>query len=430
MSKTTQILSAPEMMLPAGHLLARLPLLMGIVRCHLPGPDVRPGRRPDASVLRLLPGGLSFRAHDQPGVDDLRSDPVCHPGRLERGGPPGGGAFDGRRRRGRPPLSAASGRRTRPVSLESRGAQRPAHRGQGPLPQHELSLRTSRRLLRRLVRHCLVVQKEVPFPGQPSRPGHHATAADDECARHRRLRDHDHVLHVRLDHVAGSPLVLDGLRRLHFWWIADGGAGLAIHLAAGRQWRRQSTGRVVNSEHYHDVGKLLFGFVVFWAYIGFSQFMLIWYANIPEETLWFAHRMRHGWYGVTLVLVVGHFVIPLLSAVVPRRQAAADPARTGGLLAAADALRGSLLAGDARSQRALQPRLDRSDGPDCDCSYLQSRSRPPDARPVAGTHRRSADSTSRWVSRTSSQSRSAVSRARLKTPSREGDRTANPGMVV
>ncbi|MEM7482225.1 MAG: hypothetical protein AAF481_13700 [Acidobacteriota bacterium] len=69
---------------------------------------------------------------------------------------------------------------------------------------------------------------------------------------------------------------------------------------------------VVTTEHFHDIGKLLFGFVVFWAYIGFSQYMLIWYGNIPEETLWFAHRLEHGWRPWTVLLVVGHFVIPFL----------------------------------------------------------------------------------------------------------------------
>ncbi len=67
---------------------------------------------------------------------------------------------------------------------------------------------------------------------------------------------------------------------------------------------------MVNSEHLHDLGKLMFGFVVFWAYIAFSQFMLIWYANIPEETIWYAHRLRHGWEFVTILLALGHFVIP------------------------------------------------------------------------------------------------------------------------
>jgi hypothetical protein len=46
----------------------------------------------------------------------------------------------------------------------------------------------------------------------------------------------------------------------------------------------------VTVEHYHDLGKLLFGFLVFWAYVSFSQFMLIWYAALPEETTFFHNR--------------------------------------------------------------------------------------------------------------------------------------------
>ncbi|OFV83453.1 MAG: hypothetical protein A2Y78_10410 [Acidobacteria bacterium RBG_13_68_16] len=69
----------------------------------------------------------------------------------------------------------------------------------------------------------------------------------------------------------------------------------------------------VTVEHYHDLGKLLFGFVVFWAYIGFSQYMLIWYANIPEETGWLAHRQENGWGWVGLLLVFGHFLIPFVA---------------------------------------------------------------------------------------------------------------------
>ena len=68
--------------------------------------------------------------------------------------------------------------------------------------------------------------------------------------------------------------------------------------------------RVVTEEHYHDMGKMLFGFVVFWAYIGFSQFMLIWYANIPEETFWFDLRWHHGWKPVSIFLAVAHFAVP------------------------------------------------------------------------------------------------------------------------
>jgi len=70
---------------------------------------------------------------------------------------------------------------------------------------------------------------------------------------------------------------------------------------------------VVTVEHYHDLGKLLFGFNVFWAYIGFSQMMLIWYAALPEETPFYHKRWDDGpWAGVSLLVLVGHFVIPFL----------------------------------------------------------------------------------------------------------------------
>jgi hypothetical protein len=67
---------------------------------------------------------------------------------------------------------------------------------------------------------------------------------------------------------------------------------------------------LVTGEHYHDLGKMLFGFVVFWAYLGFSQFMLIWYANIPEETVWFNMRWHHGWQYVSIFLAAAHFFVP------------------------------------------------------------------------------------------------------------------------
>jgi hypothetical protein len=70
--------------------------------------------------------------------------------------------------------------------------------------------------------------------------------------------------------------------------------------------------REITTEHYHEFGKLLFGFTFFWAYIAFSQYLLIWYANIPEETIWYLHRQHGGWQFVGWVLVVGHFVLPFL----------------------------------------------------------------------------------------------------------------------
>jgi hypothetical protein len=90
----------------------------------------------------------------------------------------------------------------------------------------------------------------------------------------------------------------------------------------------QGSGRLKSSvtvHHFHDLGKMLFAFTIFWAYIGFSQFMLIWYANIPEETLWFKHRFFEGWGTLAWTLLFGHFVIPffgLLSRHVKRNRKA------------------------------------------------------------------------------------------------------------
>lgn len=79
---------------------------------------------------------------------------------------------------------------------------------------------------------------------------------------------------------------------------------------------------VITVEHYHDLGKLLFAFVVFWGYIAFSQYLLIWYGNIPEETQWYRQRLSEGWQNLALVLLVGHLVLPffgLLSRYAKRR---------------------------------------------------------------------------------------------------------------
>jgi hypothetical protein len=77
----------------------------------------------------------------------------------------------------------------------------------------------------------------------------------------------------------------------------------------------QRSGRVTDEitvEHYHDLAKLTFAFIFFWGYIGFSQFMLIWYANFPEETFWFQFRSESGWLSVSMILLFGHLFIPFL----------------------------------------------------------------------------------------------------------------------
>lgn len=66
----------------------------------------------------------------------------------------------------------------------------------------------------------------------------------------------------------------------------------------------------ITVEHFHDLGKYLFGFTIFWAYIAFSQFVLIWYANIPEEVEFYMVRLEGGWEYISYALPVAHFFIP------------------------------------------------------------------------------------------------------------------------
>lgn len=67
---------------------------------------------------------------------------------------------------------------------------------------------------------------------------------------------------------------------------------------------------VLTVEHFHIMGKWMLSFSVFWAYIGFAQYMLYWYANIPEETQWFIVRNTGGWVVLNWILVIGRFFVP------------------------------------------------------------------------------------------------------------------------
>ncbi len=109
-----------------------------------------------------------------------------------------------------------------------------------------------------------------------------------------------------------------------------------ILMAAVGQLRGLLT-RSINQEHYHDLGKFLFGFVFFWGYIAYSQYMLMWYGNIPEETSWYFRRgvstaallpkltdSFRGFGIISLLLLFGHFLIPfagLMSRKIKRRKA-------------------------------------------------------------------------------------------------------------
>jgi hypothetical protein len=96
------------------------------------------------------------------------------------------------------------------------------------------------------------------------------------------------------------------------YFFAGGVVGFHAALTMITFWLqgRGLLARVIHIEHLHDYGKLLFAFVFFWAYLAFSQYMLYWYANIPEETGWLLRRQQQGWQWLGLVLLFGHFLLP------------------------------------------------------------------------------------------------------------------------
>jgi hypothetical protein len=83
-------------------------------------------------------------------------------------------------------------------------------------------------------------------------------------------------------------------------------------------WLRGKGAIVVSNDHLHDLGKLLFAFSTFWMYLWFSQYMLIWYANIPEETTYFVHRLHGYWASLFILDMVLNWVGPFF-ALLPRR---------------------------------------------------------------------------------------------------------------
>ncbi|NDD92042.1 molybdopterin oxidoreductase, partial [bacterium] len=76
--------------------------------------------------------------------------------------------------------------------------------------------------------------------------------------------------------------------------------------------RRGMLDGILNENHLHDLGKFMLAFTVFWAYIGFSQYMLIWYANMPEETGYFLNRLKPGWIGISTFFMFAKFFVPFL----------------------------------------------------------------------------------------------------------------------
>jgi hypothetical protein len=89
-------------------------------------------------------------------------------------------------------------------------------------------------------------------------------------------------------------------------------AFLAAAVLVIRMMQKQGYLQVVTPDHFHDLGKYIFGFTIFWAYIAIAQYLLIWYANLPAETSFYLLRQRPGWVWVSIALPTFRFVLPFL----------------------------------------------------------------------------------------------------------------------
>ena len=150
-------------------------------------------------------------------------------------------------------------------------------------------------------------------------------------------QDHDgaakHTFSMRLWAILGIPTLaicltfsgIDWMKALNHHWFSTmwgvylfagaAGASMALIVLVVSWLRKLGYLSVVNDEHYHLMGKFLLAFTVFWAYIGFSQYMLITYANLDEETIYFRVRNTGTWNYFSHLLVFGRFFfmfVPLL----------------------------------------------------------------------------------------------------------------------
>lgn len=157
------------------------------------------------------------------------------------------------------------------------------------------------------------------------------TADPRLATRMRRLSAAGMILYM----VTATFAAYDWLMSLEPEWFSSiygliiiAGQGLAALALAIVGLRLISANVQTNTEHagwtqsFNDLGNFLLGFVMIWAYLSFSQFLIIWSANIPEEAVWYYHRSQGGWLEVGMILVASHFVLPfflLLSRRVKRR---------------------------------------------------------------------------------------------------------------
>ncbi|MBN2243714.1 MAG: quinol:cytochrome C oxidoreductase, partial [Acidobacteria bacterium] len=100
-------------------------------------------------------------------------------------------------------------------------------------------------------------------------------------------------------------------------------AGLAATTLAVLYLRMRGRLPEIRPDHLYNLGGFLFAFIVFWSYIGFAQYLLMWYANLPEEVLWYRIRLSGAWGGVVLAMALLHFLVPFF--ILMARGAKSDP---------------------------------------------------------------------------------------------------------
>lgn len=102
-------------------------------------------------------------------------------------------------------------------------------------------------------------------------------------------------------------------------------AGLAATVLALQHLQAQSRLQEIRKDHTYNLGGFLFAFTVFWSYIGFAQYLLMWYGDMPEEIIWYKARIEGPWLWAALLLALTHFLIPFFALVT--RDAKSDPKR-------------------------------------------------------------------------------------------------------
>ena len=149
----------------------------------------------------------------------------------------------------------------------------------------------------------------------------------------RQDREADPNLIAKMKNIAGPGIVLwalcvtfasvDWLMSLQPHWFSTiygvwlmGSMGLSalafLIVFSVWLWRREPMNEVLRPGHFHDWGKLMLAFTMLWAYFSFSQFLIIWSGNLPEENIWYKQRITGGWGAVALLVVVFHFAVPFL----------------------------------------------------------------------------------------------------------------------